>query len=67
MYLATGVGVIYLIAYFFYRNTYFDTAVSYKIPRAMGGGGIVVSKIIDPEFNSKLDKLNQKLDQADKK
>jgi Zn-dependent protease with chaperone function len=67
MYLATGVGVIYLIAYFFYRQTYFDTAISYKIPRAMGGGGIVVSKIIDNDFNKKLDKLNQKLEEVDKK
>lgn len=67
MYLAIGVGVIYIIAYFFYRNTYFDTAISYKIPRAMGGGGIVVSKIIDEEFNKKLDNLSKKLDQKDKK
>lgn len=61
MYLATGVGVIYIIAYFFYRMTYFDTAISYKIPRAFGGGGIVVSKIIDDEFNERLDKLNKNL------
>jgi uncharacterized membrane protein len=61
MYLAAGVGVIYIIAYFVYRMTYFDTAISYKIPRAMGGGGIVVSKIIDEEFNKKLDDLNKKL------
>jgi hypothetical protein len=67
MYLATGVGVVYTVAYFFYRNTYFDTAISYKIPRAMGGGGIVVSKIIDEEFNKKLDNLSKKLDQKDKK
>lgn len=67
MYLAITVGVIYIIAYFFYRNTYFDTAVSYKIPRAMGGGGIVVSKIIDEEFTAKIDKLNKNLEQKDKK
>lgn len=67
MYLAIGVGVIYIIAYFFYRNTYFDTAISYKIPRAMGGGGIVVSKIIDEEFTAKIDKLNKNLEQKDKK
>lgn len=67
MYLATGVGVIYIIAYFFYRNTYFDTAISYKIPRAMGGGGIVVSKIINEEFTAKIDKLNKNLEQKDKK
>lgn len=61
MYLATGVGIIYFLAYFFYRMTYFDTAISYKIPRAFGGGGIVVSKIIDDEFNERLDKLNKNL------
>ena len=62
MYLATGIGVVYIIAYFFYRMTYLDTAISYKIPRAMGGGGIVVSKIIDDEFTKKIDKLNQNLE-----
>jgi ABC-type bacteriocin/lantibiotic exporter with double-glycine peptidase domain len=63
MYLAIAVGVIYIIAYFFYRMTYFDIAISYKVPRAMGGGDIVVSKIIDEEFTKKIDKLTQKLDQ----
>ncbi|MDR0753558.1 MAG: hypothetical protein LBE95_02745 [Holosporaceae bacterium] len=63
MYLATAVGVVYFIAYFYYRLTYFDTAISYKVPRAFGGGGTVISKIIDPEFNDKLDKLAKKLDQ----
>lgn len=67
MYLATGVGVIYIIAYFFYRMTYLDTAVSYKVPRAFGGGGIVVSKIIDDDFNKKLDNLSKKLERKDKK
>jgi Zn-dependent protease with chaperone function len=63
MYWALGVGIVYFVSYFFYRMTYFDTAISYKIPRAMGGGGIVVSKIIDDDFNARLDKLNQTLDQ----
>jgi Zn-dependent protease with chaperone function len=62
MYVATGVGAVYIIAYFFYRVTYLDTAISYKVPRAFGGGGVVVSKIIDEEFNSKLDKLSNKID-----
>jgi hypothetical protein len=65
MYLATAVGVIYLAVYFYYRLTYFDTAISYKVPRAFGGG-TVISKIIDPEFNEKLDKLTKKLDQKNK-
>jgi hypothetical protein len=62
MYVATGGGVIYIIVYFVYRMTYLDIAISYKIPRAFGGGGIVVSKIIDEEFNNKLDKLSNKID-----
>jgi len=63
MYLAIGVGVIYFIGYFFYRMTYVDDAVSYKVPRAMGGGGEVISKIIDEEFNERLDRLNKNLEQ----
>jgi len=62
MYLAGGVGVFYFIGYIIYRMTYFDDALSYKVPRAMGGGGIVVSKIIDEDFNAKLDKLSEKLE-----
>jgi len=63
MHLATGVGVIYFIGYFFYRMTYVDDAVSYKVPRTMGGSGEVISKIIDPEFNERLDRLNKNLEQ----
>jgi len=66
MYLAIGVGVVYFIGYFFYRMTYLDDAVSYKVPRAMGGGGEVISKIIDPEFNERLDRLNKNLEQKNK-
>jgi hypothetical protein len=55
------------IVYFFYSMTYFDTSVSYKVPRAMGGKGIIVSKIIDDDFNKKIDKLSETLDQKGKK
>jgi hypothetical protein len=55
MYLATGVGAVYFIGYSIYRTTYLDDAISYKIPRSMGGGGIVVSKIID-NLNKNLSK-----------
>jgi len=59
---AAVVGILYIVGYLFYRETYLDDSLSYKVPRAFGGGGVVVSKIIDEEFNEKLDKLNQTLD-----
>lgn len=63
IYVATGSGILYFGLYFLYRDVYLDTAVSYKVPRAFGGGGVVVSKIIDPDFNKIIDSnLNKKND-----
>ena len=64
--LATFVGLIYVIAYNFYRDTYLDTAIADKVPRSMGGG-VVVSRIIDREFTDKIDQLSKNLEQAKKK
>ncbi|MDR2781489.1 MAG: hypothetical protein LBB21_03495 [Holosporaceae bacterium] len=67
MLLADIVGCICLLVYnFYYCPIYMDIAISYKVPRAFGGGGTVISKIIDHEFNDKLDKLTKKLDQKNK-
>jgi len=65
-YLGIIIGLIYVIAYSFYRDTYFDTAIADKVPRSMGGG-VVVSRIIDREFTDKIDQLSKDLKQAKKK
>lgn len=44
------VGILYWAGYEHYRNIYLDTAISYKLPRAFGGGGAIISKIIDHDF-----------------
>jgi len=59
--LAFFVGVLLLIAYVFYRQTYLDIAIADKVPRSMGGG-VVVSRIIDREFTDKIDQLNKNLE-----
>ena len=61
MAVAAVVGILYIVGYLVYRSTYLDDSLSYKIPRAFGGVGTVVSKIIDDEFNAKLDELNKNL------
>ena len=61
--LALAVGILYVICYLFYRSTYLDDSLSYKVPRVFGGGGEVISKIIDDDFNQKLDELNHNLKQ----
>lgn len=58
--LATIVGLMSLIAYGLYRETYLDTAIADKVPRSMGGG-VVVSRIIDREFTNKIDQLSKNL------
>jgi len=58
---AAFVGLIYVIAYVFYRETYLDIAIADKVPRSMGGG-VVVSRIIDREFTDKIDQLNKNLE-----
>jgi len=63
---AAFVGLIYVIAYFLYRETYLDIAIADKVPRSMGGG-VVVSRIIDREFTDKIDQLSKDLKQAKKK
>ena len=60
-YLGIIIGIVYVIAYSFYRDTYLDTAIADKVPRSMGGG-IVVSRIIDREFTDKIDQLNKNLE-----
>ena len=60
-YLGIIIGIVYVIAYTFYRDTYLDTAIADKVPRSMGGG-VVVSRIIDREFTDKIDQLNNKLE-----
>ena len=60
---AAFVGILYIIVYLFYRETYLDDSLSYKIPRVFGGGGEVISKIIDDDFNEKIDELNRNLKQ----
>ena len=62
---AAFIGLVYIIAYVFYRQTYLDIAISDKVPRSMGGG-IVVSRIIDREFTDKIDQLSKDLKQAKK-
>lgn len=64
--LAAFVGLVYVIAYVFYRQTYLDIAIADKVPRSMGGG-VVVSRIIDREFTDKIDQLSKDLKQAKKK
>lgn len=64
--LAAFVGLVYVIAYVFYRQTYLDIAIADKVPRSMGGG-VVVSRIIDREFTDKIDQLSKNLEQAKKK
>ena len=66
MYLATGVGALYCVVYTVYRSTYLDTAISYKIPRAFGGGGSIISKFIDETFNKKIDTISKKLESQNK-
>jgi len=61
--LALAVGILYVICYLFYRSTYLDDSLSYKVPRVFGGGGEVISKIIDDDFNEKIDELNKNLKQ----
>lgn len=63
---AAFVGLVYIIAYVFYRQTYLDIAIADKVPRSMGGG-VVVSRIIDREFTDKIDQLSKNLEQAKKK
>lgn len=63
---AAFVGLVYVIAYLFYRETYLDIAIADKVPRSMGGG-VVVSRIIDREFTDKIDQLSKNLEQAKKK
>ncbi len=63
---AAFVGLVYIIAYVFYRQTYLDIAIADKVPRSMGGG-VVVSRIIDREFTDKIDQLSKDLKQAKKK
>lgn len=63
--LATIVGLMSLIAYGLYRETYLDTAIADKVPRSMGVG-VVVSRIIDREFTDKIDQLSKDLKQAKK-
>ena len=58
---AAFIGLVYIIAYVFYRQTYLDIAVADKVPRSMGGG-VVVSRIIDREFTDKIDQLNKNLE-----
>ena len=58
---AAFIGLVYIIAYVFYRQTYLDIAIADKVPRSMGGG-IVVSRIIDREFTDKIDQLNKNLE-----
>ena len=58
---AAFVGLICIIAYAFYRQTYLDIAIADKVPRSMGGG-VVVSRIIDREFTDKIDQLNKNLE-----
>ena len=58
---AAFVGLVYIIAYVFYRQTYLDIAIADKVPRSMGGG-VVVSRIIDREFTDKIDQLNKNLE-----
>ena len=62
---AAFVGLVYVIAYVFYRQTYLDIAIADKVPRSMGGG-VVVSRIIDREFTDKIDQLSKDLKQAKK-
>ena len=59
--LAAFIGLVYIIAYVFYRQTYLDIAIADKVPRSMGGG-VVVSRIIDREFTDKIDQLNKNLE-----
>ena len=63
---AAFVGLICIIAYAFYRQTYLDIAIADKVPRSMGGG-VIVSRIIDREFTDKIDQLSKDLKQAKKK
>lgn len=58
---AAFVGLVYVIAYVFYRQTYLDIAIADQVPRSMGGG-VVVSRIIDREFTDKIDQLNKNLE-----
>ena len=52
--LAAVVGVIYSIGYLgFYRPTYLDAAVSYKIPRVFGDSFIVSKVLGEDEKESK--------------
>ena len=64
--LATIVGLMSIIAYGLYRETYLDIAIADKVPRSMGGG-VIVSRIIDREFTDKIDQLSKNLEQAKKK
>lgn len=59
MAVAAVVGILYIVGFLVYRDTYLSDSLSYKIPRAFGGGGVVVSKIIDDDFNDKLDSLKK--------
>ena len=63
MEVAAIIGILYIIVYLFYRSTYLDDSLSYKVPRVFGGGGEVISKIIDDDFNEKIDELNKNLKQ----
>lgn len=58
---AVFAGLVYVIAYVFYRQTYLDIAIADKVPRSMGGG-VVISRIIDRDFTDKIDQLSKNLE-----
>lgn len=57
------IAVVYTIGYLLYRDTYLGDALADRVPRVFGGGGNIVSKIIDNDFKKSINwrKRNEKL------
>lgn len=59
------IAIAYTIGYLLYRNTYLGDAVADRIPRAFGGGGNIVSKIIDNDFKKNISDISHKLEEKE--
>lgn len=59
------IAIAYMVGYLLYRNTYLGDALADRVPRAFGGGGNIVSKIIDNDFKKSISNIKHQLEEKE--
>lgn len=60
--LALLIAIVCMIGYLLYRDTYLVDALADRVPRVFGGGGNIVSKIIDNDFRKSVSSSSHQLE-----